>query len=266
LGENTTIHASGQYSPQSLRRYERIFGTDFLSSGGPDTTAAICATLGLRPGMRVLDVGSGLGGSAFYMHRVFGAEVVGIDLLGELVGQARARAAARGMHGVRFEQGDILHAQLPSSSFDLIYSRDAFLYVADKAALFSRLYHLLVPGGRLFISDYGCGSGDLDADFVSYARASGYHLHTCEAYEAHAAAAGFAEVMVEDKTREFLWILGQEAARIRAEPREGVDSLSEVDRAYLLERWEKKQQWCHRGDMKWLHLRARRAKGAMSDE
>lgn len=259
MAGNSRIYSSGQYSPESLRRYERIFGADFLSSGGAATTAAICSGLNLRPGMHVLDVGSGLGGSAFHMHQVYGVAVTGIDLLEELVCEARARAARRGMAGVRFVQGDILHAALPTSAFDVVYSRDAFLYIADKAALFSRLYELLAPAGRLFVSDYGRGKGIFDNDFEDYAKASGYHLHDPESYGAFVSAAGFVEVQVEDQSAAFLRLLEEESARIHAQPGEDTsDVLPESDRAYLLDRWEKKRQWCRGGAMKWLHLRARR--------
>src|SRR3954454_6357893 len=85
---------NGQYSRTGILRYEKIFGDGYVSTGGPETTAYLCAKLGeaLRPGARVLDVGSGIGGAAFHLARTYGAVVTGIDLSPEMVGLARERA------------------------------------------------------------------------------------------------------------------------------------------------------------------------------
>ncbi len=61
----------GQYSRTSILRYEKIFGDGYISTGGAATTDDLCARLGssLRPGARVLDVGSGIGGAVFLWPR-----------------------------------------------------------------------------------------------------------------------------------------------------------------------------------------------------
>src|SRR6516165_3573668 len=82
---------NGQYSRTGILRYERIFGDGYVSTGGPATTDDLCGRLGaaLRPGVRVLDVGSGIGGAAFHLARHFGAAVTGIDLSPEMIHIAR---------------------------------------------------------------------------------------------------------------------------------------------------------------------------------
>ena len=52
-----------------IRRYEEIFGRTFVSVGGESTTSEFVAQLNLKPGMKVLDFGCGIGGSAFLMAR-----------------------------------------------------------------------------------------------------------------------------------------------------------------------------------------------------
>merc|ERR1712173_276705 len=71
---------AGQYKRNGILRYERVFGRTFVSTGGLTTTKDIVDPIGLKPGMKVLDIGCGTGGSAFYMASYFGAEVLGIDL------------------------------------------------------------------------------------------------------------------------------------------------------------------------------------------
>src|SRR3954453_13873674 len=96
---------NGQYSRRGILRYEKIFGDGYVSTGGPETTRHLCSQLEgqLRPGVRVLDVGSGIGGAAFHLAREYGASVTGVDLSPVMVDIAQERARrteARG--GVTF--------------------------------------------------------------------------------------------------------------------------------------------------------------------
>merc|ERR1712176_1066618 len=82
-----------QYSRNGILRYEKIFGEDFVSTGGVTTTKDFCARLGLRPGDYVLDVGCGIGGSAFHMRNEYGAKVLGFDLSKNMIDIAQERLA-----------------------------------------------------------------------------------------------------------------------------------------------------------------------------
>jgi len=77
-----------QYTRRGILRYERIFGKTFVSTGGAETTEAFCQKLDLQPGQKVLDVGCGTGGSAFYMARNYGVEVRGVDLSTNMISLA----------------------------------------------------------------------------------------------------------------------------------------------------------------------------------
>src|SRR3954468_22083379 len=133
---------NGQYSRTGILRYEKIFGDGYVSTGGPETTAYLCSKLGaaLRPGVRVLDVGSGIGGAAFHLAREYGAIVTGVDLSPEMVAiaqeSARASAAAE---SVTFLLADVLTAPF-AGKFDVVWSRDALMHIPDKPRLFARLF------------------------------------------------------------------------------------------------------------------------------
>ena len=92
---NEKFDNHGQYSRTSILRYEKIFGEHYISTGGHATTEDLCARLGssLAAGVRVLDVGSGIGGAAFHLANAYGARVTGIDLAEEMVAIALERAA-----------------------------------------------------------------------------------------------------------------------------------------------------------------------------
>lgn len=246
------IGGRAQYAEESTRRYEVVFGRDFLSTGGLAMTKPLCAAMGLEAGQRVLDVGCGLCGGAFHMAREYGAQVTCIDLEPTLVASAERRAEAYGISGCAFVVGDVLEEPPGDESFDWFHSRDAFLHIADKAQLFERAFELLKPGGRVFVTDYGRGGEPLSEEFAAYSDAAGYYLHTADTYASPIAQAGFADVRVEDRTASFLEVLRSDLACI-ADP---ATDLSDDDRAYLTERWLLKERACLSGDMRWWHVHA----------
>jgi ubiquinone/menaquinone biosynthesis C-methylase UbiE len=89
---------------------------------------------GIQPGMRVLDVGSGVGDVALLAAQMVGptGEVLGIDVDGAALEIARSRASAEGHQNVRFMQGDIRAVQLPGA-FDAAVGRFILLYFGDPA-------------------------------------------------------------------------------------------------------------------------------------
>jgi SAM-dependent methyltransferase len=87
---------------------------------------------GIRSGMRVLDVGSGVGDVAFLASELVGpqGEVVGIDLDATALEKARSRAERLGLSNVRFVRGDIRTAGL-QGCFDAAVGRLVLMYFAD---------------------------------------------------------------------------------------------------------------------------------------
>ena len=65
----SSFYTADDYLRNGITRYEEIFGRTFVSTGGKMTTEDFVAKLDLKPGMKVLDIGSGAGGSAFLMAR-----------------------------------------------------------------------------------------------------------------------------------------------------------------------------------------------------
>lgn len=243
----------GQYSRTGILRYEMIFGEHYVSTGGAATTEDLCSRLGasLRPGVRVLDVGSGIGGAAFHLAKVYGAKVTGIDLAEEMVNIALDRTAQLGLgDSVKFLLGDVLETEFPDT-FDIIWSRDAFMHIPDKPRLFARLYQLLAPGGRLVITDYARGKAPGSPEFEEYIKKTGYSVIEPPQYGRLLEGAGFKDVVVDDATNRFIEILEREADSLVTRRGEFLASFSEPDLNYLVERWAMKVRFCQAGDMKW---------------
>ena len=72
----------------------------------------------------------------------FGVKVVSVDLSSNMtqIGQQRAQEAGVGSDQVVFEIADATKREYPDESFDVVYSRDTILHIADKLALFGKFY------------------------------------------------------------------------------------------------------------------------------
>ena len=236
---------SSQYLESSILQYESIYGEDFVSPGGREVASELIASMELDPGSRVLDVGCGLGGSAFLMARDFDLQVDAIDLSRNMLALAEQKLAASGLSDrVNLQWGDCLELDC-CAQYDAIYSRDVFLHIADKAHLFERLYAAMRPGGRLLFTDYCCGPKPWSDEFDEYVQKRGYCLHTTGEYAGFIAGAGFQQVRADDLTQRFITILESEEARIDVLP------MAQAAREKMKLNWQEKVQRARTGDQRW---------------
>src|SRR5262245_11876763 len=91
---------------------------------------------GIVPGMRVLDVGCGMGDVSFLVRELVGeaGEVIGLDRATQALASARARAEARSLHNVSFREGDINQIRF-EQPFDAVVGRYVLLFNADPPAI-----------------------------------------------------------------------------------------------------------------------------------
>jgi len=110
----------------------------------------ICRKLGLRPGMRLLDVGCGWGGMAMHAAEHYGVEAVGVTVSQRQVDYARDAVAAAGL-GDRVDIRMQDYRDVADGPFDAVSSIGMFEHVgrARLGEYFGRLHGLLRPGGRL---------------------------------------------------------------------------------------------------------------------
>jgi SAM-dependent methyltransferase len=111
-------------------------------------TRMIFAEAGIRPGMRVLDLGCGAGDVTFVAADLVGPDgfVVGVDRSPDALARARLRAGQRGLTQVQFVEGDI-NDPAPGGPFDAMVERLVLWLVPDPAALLRRQATVLRPGG-----------------------------------------------------------------------------------------------------------------------
>ncbi|MCK6211304.1 arsenite methyltransferase [Georgenia sp. EYE_87] len=166
--------------------------------------SAVLASLGcgnpvavadLHPGERVLDLGSGGGIDVLLSARRVGPEgfAYGVDMTEEMLGLARANAAEAGATNVEFLAGTIEDVPLPDGAVDVVISNCVVNLSGDKPAVLAEMFRVLVPGGRVGISDVvaedhltpaqraergsdvGCIAGALSrAEYLDGLRAAGF--------------------------------------------------------------------------------------------
>jgi phosphoethanolamine N-methyltransferase len=240
-----------RYSRRNILRSEFMYGRGFQSPGGVEAVESFCARLDLRPGMRALEIGSGLGGSALYLAERHGVDVLGLDVAEAMIEISNERRLEAGLAGVDFRLGDIRTAALEAGSFDLAWTRDCVLYIAEKAAVWRQVARCLKPGGQLFVTDFARSAGPLSPGFQAYLDACSYHLETLDDYARGLAAAGLKVLVADDVTPEFVEGLEREKALLERRRDEFFGQFGQEDYDYLMERWDQKIAFCRGGDMKW---------------
>jgi arsenite methyltransferase len=79
--------------------------------------------------------------------------VTGIDMTQEMLAKARTAAAEMGATNVEFVEGEAERLPFPDASFDVVISNGVIDLVPDKDAVFTELFRVLSPGGRIQVAD-----------------------------------------------------------------------------------------------------------------
>jgi SAM-dependent methyltransferase len=120
---------------------------------GPGTRRVLLEA-GIRPGMRVADLGCGVGMVTGLLAELVGptAYVVGIDSSGRQLAQARARLNTDGAH-IHFVKASATATGLPPGSFDLVYCRFLLIHLPEPERALREMFALLRPDGILVCED-----------------------------------------------------------------------------------------------------------------
>ncbi len=139
----------------------RLYGAD---EHGELPAEAVAASLGcgnptavadLRPGERVLDLGSGGGIDVLLSARRVGpgGYAYGVDMTDEMLALAQANKERSGLPNVEFVRGTIENVPLPDGAVDVVISNCVINLSTDKPAVLAEMFRVLAPGGRIGISD-----------------------------------------------------------------------------------------------------------------
>jgi arsenite methyltransferase len=114
----------------------------------------------LRPGERVVDIGSGSGFDSIVAGEQVGPQgrVVGVDMTEEMLDRARRTAADLGLDHVEFREGLAEQLPLADASADVVISNGVINLCADKETVFREIHRVLRPGGHLQFADIANGN------------------------------------------------------------------------------------------------------------
>ncbi|MGC4108225.1 MAG: arsenite methyltransferase [Thermomicrobiales bacterium] len=190
---------SGLYGDEDAGRVPGLALQASLGCGNPTALAE------LRPGERVLDLGSGGGIDVLLSARRVGPEgfVFGLDMTDEMLAIAERNRQDAGVENVRFLKGHIEAIPLPDASVDVVISNCVINLASDKGQVLREAYRVLAPGGRFAVSDVVVRGelpadlrGDMEAWIGCVAGALGDQV-----YRDLLADAGFTEIEIQETRR-----------------------------------------------------------------
>jgi len=197
---------------------EAVWGEGYLSPGGPEEIAFLLEGVDLS-GREVLDVGCGVGGIDLLLVQQCGAgRVVGVDVDAALVEQASRRAAERGLsdHAIfrAVEPGPL---PFPNGSFDVVFSKDSILHIADKEGFCVEVHRVLRPGGLFVASDWMRRDDNPPSAAMEHyleLEGLGFGMGSPARYRRALQAAGFARIETRDRNAWYRRLAREELARL----------------------------------------------------
>ncbi len=125
-----------------------------IAQGMRESGERLVASLGITPGLDVLDLGCGDGTTALPSARL-GANVLGVDIARNLVEAGNARAKDEGLINCRFEEGDASNLEgLMDDSFDLVVSIFGAMFAPQPEEVAKEMIRVTRPGGRVVMGNW----------------------------------------------------------------------------------------------------------------
>ncbi len=144
----------GALTPEILAPIDQIHG------GGLAATRSHAALVDITAGMRLLDIGCGIGGPARHFAATFGCRVSGIDLTQEYIDVADMLTARCGLdHLADFQRADATGLPFEDGTFDMVWCLNVTMNIGDRAGFYAEVKRVLKPGGKFCVSELGQGPG-----------------------------------------------------------------------------------------------------------
>ncbi|KXX76753.1 Sterol 24-C-methyltransferase [Madurella mycetomatis] len=110
---------------------------------------------GIQPGMKVLDVGCGVGGPAREIAKFTDAHITGLNNNDYQIERATRYAVKEGLSDqLKFVKGDFMQMSFPDNSFDAVYAIEATVHAPKLEGVYSEIYRVLKPGGTFGVYEW----------------------------------------------------------------------------------------------------------------
>lgn len=155
------ILAALEQAGKDLKRLtpEDLAPIDEFHVRGRAATLELAQAVEIDSGKRVLDVGSGIGGTSRYLAREFGCRITGIDLTDEYCRVAAMLSLRTGLDRlVDYCRGDATNLPFSEFSFEVMWTEHVAVNIPDKIRFYQEMYRVLKPGGTLAVYEILAGS------------------------------------------------------------------------------------------------------------
>lgn len=261
------VDAAKQYydSTDADNFYHTVWGGEDLHLGiyeTPDepifdasrrTVARMASKLkNLTKDAKVIDVGAGFGGSARYIAKTYGCQVVALNLSEAENERDRQKNKEQGLdHLVTVVDGNFENLPYENQSFDIVWCQDSFLHSADRGKVIEEVARVLKPGGEFIFTD-PMQADDAPEDKLQpiYDRINLSSMGSPSFYRQKAKQCGLSEVEFEELTPQ----LTHHYARVREEMHKKHDALkaNNVSDDYIQRMDKGLQHWVEGGKNGWL--------------
>jgi phosphoethanolamine N-methyltransferase len=252
-----------EYDDALLAVLEAVWGEGYMSPGGSDEIRLIVEGVPLE-GKTVLDLGCGTGGITRFLAEAYSpARIVGIDVDAGLIARAAAGVGASSAGNV-LEFQTVTPGPLPfaDGSFDVFFSKDAMVHIADKESLFTEIFRVLKPGGVIAACDWMSSTdGPFTPAMKEYldAEGLGFGIGSPARYEAAMARAGFRDIRLVDRNEWYRPVVRREYEAVSGALYD--DLVARVGKAFAdheIEVWRTLTVVVGSGELRPGHLRARK--------
>ena len=252
-----------EYDEDMISLLEAVWGEGFLSPGGTEEVDRVVGNKDLSQAS-ILDIGCGIGGAAIHLARTRQpGRVTGIDIEENLVHKAQELANKKNVSSIcHFQRVDPGPLPFQPCSFDVVFSKDSIIHIADKFSLAKNIYEVLRNDGWFIGSDWLSGyEGEPSPQMQAYIDAEGldFGLASASTYQEAFNAAGFVDVEIDERNA---WYRNQ--ARAERDNLAGPlyeRLVAQVGEDFLnreIDVWDKMIIVLDSGELRPTHLRARK--------
>ncbi|KAB5546858.1 putative DELTA(24)-sterol C-methyltransferase [Coniochaeta sp. 2T2.1] len=115
----------------------------------------LAAQIGIKRGMKVLDVGCGVGGPAREIAKFTDAHITGLNNNDYQIARATQYAQKEGLSSqLKFVKGDFMQMNFPDNSFDAVYAIEATVHAQELVGVYSEIFRVLKPGGTFGVYEW----------------------------------------------------------------------------------------------------------------
>ena len=198
------------YDKTHIKFLEKLWGDGYLSPGGSEEVSRLLKNIDLS-NKAVLDIGCGSGGITTSLITDYKAKkVIGIDIEEDVCCAAKNRVSSLGLEKkitiLKVEPGVFKFKDL---SFDVVFSKDSIVHVADKQSLFKEVFRVLKVGGNFVCSDWlRSDDEEPSVKMLHYLQLEdlGFEMESPNQYHLALKNAGFESIYLENRNK---WYLNQ---------------------------------------------------------